>query len=318
VRRLKTLILAVLLIALGGYVYFFELAKGDKGKSEKLLNFKQDEAAAIDLTYPNRAIQIQKDPSGKWKLTQPVRADADGSTVGSLLGALAASDIKRTLEKNPGTADLKSFGLEPPAVKVSITLKNGLTLPTLAVGVKTPLGDSAYARRGRDPTVYLTDGSIVLALEKQPNDLRDKTIVAFPAQQTTRVEIRTPPGQALVLVKDEKEQWTLQAPVKKNARADAVSEYLAALARLKVKTFADDQPGDLKKYGLDRPALKISIDGKDGKNLAALQVGGKSAEGYYARAEGSPAVYTIDEIFYPMLIRRPADFAVAEKSESKK
>jgi hypothetical protein len=317
VRRLKTLILAVLLIALGGYVYFFELAKGDKGKSEKLLDFKPDEAAAIDLTYPNRAIQIQKDPSGKWKLTQPVRADADDSTVGSLLAALAASDIKRTLEKKPGAADLKSFGLEPPAVKVSITLKNGLTLPTLAVGAKTPLGDSAYVRRGSDPTVYLTDAAIVLALEKQPNDLRDKTIVAFPQEQVAKVEIQTL-GQALVLVKGEKKQWTLEAPVKRNARADAVSEYLAALTRLRVKTFADDQPTDLKKYGLDRPALKISIDAKDGKNLAALQVGGKSADGYYARAEGSPAVYTIDEIFYPMLRKQPADFAAEEKQESKK
>lgn len=317
-RRLKTLILAVLLIALGGYVYFFELSKGDKGKSEKLLDFKQDEAAAIDLTYPNRAIQIQKDPSGKWKLTQPMRADADDATVGSLLAALAASDLKRTLEKKPGAADLKSFGLEPPAIKVSITLKNGLTLPTFAVGAKTPLGDSAYVRRGSDPTVYLTDGSIVLALEKQPNDLRDKTIVTFPAQQATKVEIQMPPGQALVLVKGEKEQWTLEAPVKRNAGADAVSEYLAALTRLRVKTFADDQPTDLKKYGLDRPALKISIDGKDGKNLAALQVGGKSADGYYARAEGSPAVYTIDEIFYPMLRKQPADFAAEEKQESKK
>lgn len=316
-RRLNTLFLAVLLIALGGYVYFFELSKGDKGKPEKLIDFKPDEAAGIDLTYPNRAIQIQKDPSGKWKLTQPVRADADDSTVGSLLAALAASDLKRTLEKKPGAADLKNFGLDSPAVQVSITLKNGLTLPPLSVGAKTPLGDSAYVRRGSDPAVYLTSGALVLALEKQPNELRDKTIVAFPAEQVTKLALETP-GQALVLVKGEKEQWMIEAPVKKTARTDAVNEYLAALARLRAKTFADDQSTDLKKYGLDRPALKISIDGKDGKNLAALQVGGKSADGYYARAEGSPAVYTIDEIFYPMLRKQPADFAVEEKPAPKK
>jgi hypothetical protein len=147
--------------------------------------------------------------------------------------------------------------------------------------------------------------------------LRDKTIVAFPQEQVAKVEIQTL-GQALVLVKGDKEQWTLEAPVKRNARADAVSEYLAALTRLRVKTFADDQPTNLKKYGLDRPALKISIDGKDGKNLAALQVGGKSADGYYARAEGSPGVYTIDEIFYPMLRKQPSDFVAEEKQESKK
>ena len=317
-RRLNTLILAVLLIALGGYVYFFELSKGDKGKPEKLIDFKQDEAAGIDLAYPDRTIQIQKHPSGKWKLTQPVRADAEDSTVRSLLAALAAGEIKRTLEKKPGAADLKSFGLDPPAARVSITLRSGLTLPTLMVGAKTPLGDSAYARRGSDPAVYLADGSLVPALQKQPNDLRDKTIVAFPEELATKIEIQTPPGPTLVLVKGEKEQWMIEAPSKKSARADAVNEYLASLKRLRIKTFADDQPADLKKYGLDRAPLKISVDGKDGKNLATIELGSKSADGYYAKAEGSSAVYIIDEIFYPMLRKQPADFVTEEKQEPKK
>jgi hypothetical protein len=311
-RGLKTLVLAVLLLALGGYVYFFELGKEDKGKSERLLDFKPDEAAGIDLAYPNRALQLQKDSSGKWKLVQPARADADDSTVRSLLGAVAASDIKRPLEKNPSAQDLKSFGLDPPAVKVSITLKNGLTLALLSIGAKTPLGDSAYVRRGNDAGVYLTDGSILLALEKEPNQLRDRTVLVFPRDQVTTLAIETP-KQALTLAQREKEKWTLEAPVKSPARADAVNEYLSALARLKAKTFADDQPADLKKYGLDRAALKISLEGKDGKNLAALYVGGKSADGYYVRAEGNSSVYTIDEFSYSTLGKQPADFAAEEK-----
>jgi hypothetical protein len=317
VRRLNTLILAVLLIALGGYVYFFELSKGEKGKPETLLTFKSDEVTGIDVAYPERAVQLQKDSSGKWKLTQPLQAGADDAAVGSLIAALAAADIKRTLEKKPSAEDLKSFGLDPPSGRISLTLKSGLTLPQLVVGAKTPLGDSAYARRGSDPVVYLTRAALVFALEKQPNDLRDKTIVAFPPGPATRLQIQTT-GPALVLVKGEKEEWTMEAPLKKTAKADAVTGYLAQLAQLKAKTFADDQPADLKKYGLDRAALKISVDGKDGKNLATLRVGGKSADGYYATAEGSPTVYTIDERFYNQLRKQPADFAAEEKSEAKK
>jgi len=317
VRRLNTLILAVLLVALGAYVYFFELAKDPKGKSERLLDFKNDEVTGIDLAYPERTIQLQKDPSGKWKITQPLQSGADDAAVASLIAALAAADIRRTLEKKPSAEDLKSFGLDPPAVKASITLKSGLTLPQLIVGAKTPLGDSAYVRRGSDPVVYLTGASLVFALEKQPNDLRDKTIVAFPLGQATRLQIQTT-GPALVLVKGEKEEWTMEAPLKKTAKADAVNGYLAQLAELKAKTFADDQPADLKKYGLDRAALKISVDGKDGKNLATLRVGGKRVDGYYATAEGNPTVYTIDERFYNLFRKQPADFAAEEKEEAKK
>lgn len=317
VRRLNTLILAVLLAALGGYVYFFELAKDIKEKSERLLDFKNDEVTGIDLAYAERAIQLQKEASDKWKITQPLQAAADDSAVGSLIAAIAAADIKRPLEKKPSADELKSFGLDPPSAKVSLTLKSGLTLPQLVVGAKTPLGDSAYARRGSDPVVYLTGASLVFALEKQPNDLRDKTIVSFPLELATRLEIQTT-GQALVLLKGLKEEWTMEAPLKKTVKADAANGYLAQLAQLKAKTFADDQPADLKKYGLDRAALKISVDGKDGKNLATLRVGGKSADGYYATAEENPAVYTIDARFYNLLRKQPADFAAEEKAEAKK
>jgi hypothetical protein len=308
--------LAVLLVALGGYVYFFELAKDKKGESERLLDFKNAEVTAVDLAYPERAIQLQKDAAGKWKIVQPLREGADEAAVGSLIAALAAADIRRILEKKPVSEDLKSFGLDPPAARVSLTLKSGLTLPQLAVGAKTPLGDSAYVRRGSDPAVYLTGAALVVALEKQPNDLRDRTIVAFTPDQATRLQIQMP-GQALVLAKGEKEEWTIKAPLKKTADAGAVTGYLAQLAQLKAKTFVDDQPADLKKYALDRAALKISVD-KDGKNLATLRVGGKSADGYYATAEGTPAVYTIDERSYHLIMKQPADFAAEEKAAEKK
>ena len=316
-RPRHTLILAVILVLLGAYVYFFELQKGEKGKSERLFNFKEDEVAGIVLGYPEREIQLQREPSGRWKLTQPLQADADKSIISSTLAALSAGDIKRTLEKKPSPEDIKSFGLDRPTVKVSITLKSGLTLTTLIVGAKTPLGDSAYIQRGSDPAVYLTGAALAFALAKEPNDLRDKAILAFPQEQVARLGIQTP-QESLVLTKGEKEQWILEAPVKKNAKADAVSDYLAALAQLRAKTFVDDQPRELKKYGLDPAALKISVDGKDGKNLATLQIGGKSGETYYARREGNPTVYAIDESAYKFLRKQLADFLAEEKSEQKK
>ena len=316
-RLSHTLILAVILVVLGGYVYFFELQKGEKGKPDRLLNFKEDEAASVVLSYPEREIQLLREPSGKWKLTQPLQAGADGSAVRSILSALSASEIKRTLEKKPGPDDIKSFGLDRPAVKVSLTLKNGLTLPSLIVGAKTPLGDSAYVQRGSDPGVYLTGAMLPLVLEKEPNDLRDKTVLDFPPAQVARLGIQTP-EESLILTKSEKEQWTIEAPVKKNAKAAAVTGYLAALAELRAQTFVDDQPKELKKYGLDPAALKISIDGKDGKNLAALQIGGKSGESYYAKREGNPTVYAIDGSSYKLLRKQPADFLAEEKKEPKK
>jgi hypothetical protein len=317
VRRLNTIALAVVLVVLGAYVYFFELSKDAKGKSDKLFNLKSEDVAGIALAYPRQEIQLQRDASGRWKITQPLQAPADDAAVAGIVAALSAAEIKRTLETKPGAEDLKNFGLSPPAAKVSVTLKNGLTLPTLNVGAKTPLGDSAYVQRGAEPAVYLTGAALAFALEKEPNDLRDKTVVPFPLEQAARLEIQTP-GKSLVLAKGEKDDWTIEAPVKKNAKADAVIGFLAMLAQLRARSFVDDQPADVKKYGLDRAAAKISVGSKDGKNLAALEIGGKSGNTYYARREGNSTVYAIDESSYQMLQKTPEDFVAEEKAPPKK
>jgi uncharacterized protein DUF4340 len=317
VRRLNTIALAVLLVLLGAYVYFFELSKDDKGKSDKLFNLKSEDVAGIALGYPRQEIQLRREATGQWRIIQPLQAPADDAAVAGLVAALSAGEIKRTLEKKPGAEDLKNFGLSPPAVKVAVTLKNGLTLPTLNVGARTPLGDSAYVQRGGEPGVYLTGAALAFALEKEPNDFRDKTLVPFPLEQAARLEIQTP-GKSLVLAKGEKDEWTIEAAVKKNAKADAVIGYLATLTQLRARSFVDDQPADVKKYGLDRPTAKISVGAKDGTNLAVLEIGGKSVNTYYARREGNPTVYAIDESSYQTLQKAPEDFVGEEKAAPKK
>ena len=173
-RRRNTLILAALLIILGAYVYFFEIRPGEKPKGDRLIAFKPEEVASILLTYPKQEIQLQKDPGGRWRLTQPLQAAANGSTVGAHLAALTAGTIQRSLEKKPAAEDLKSFGLDRPAIKISITLASGITLPGLIVGATTPLGNAAYVQRGGDPTVYLVEAALALGFEKKSDDFRDR------------------------------------------------------------------------------------------------------------------------------------------------
>lgn len=312
--RRNTIVLAVLLVLLAAYVYFFERAKPEPGKNEKLLNFNGSGPAGIVLDYPGREIELRQDDAGRWRLVQPLQAPADAAAIAGLLGALGAADIQRALEKKPAPEDLKNFGLTPPAAKVSLTLKNGLTLPQLLVGGKAPMGDSAYVQRGGDPGVYLTGGALAAALEKEPNDFRDRTILQLPAEPAARLEIQTA-GKILALAKDDKEQWTL-APAGRPAKADAVYKYIGALTTLRARAFIDDRV-DPKRYGLDRPAVRISLGAKDGKGLAAIEAG-QAGGAYYARRAGEPTVYVIDEEAFKGLMKEEKDFEGEEKAGEKK
>lgn len=306
-RLRNTLLLAIVFILLGGYIFLFELQKERKEKSEILLDFKEEDVEEMILSYPQQEIRLQREPSGKWKITQPVQAAADESAVGGILSALQTSRVQRIVEKKPSPEDVKAFGLDNPEVKVLITLQKGKTLPAILVGAKTPLSNSAYVRRGSELGVLLTSASLRSTLEKKLYDLRDKEILSFSPDQVTRLQIRTP-KESLVLVKGEKAEWQVETPTKGKSKPGVVAAYLAALGALRAKGFAEDEPKDIKKYGLVPPSVEISLDGKDGKKLGSLLLGSKGGGEYYAKREGSPTVFSVDEFSYNQLTKQPSDF----------
>ena len=152
-------------------------------------------------------------------------------------------------------------------------------------------------------------------LEKDLTVLRDKEILSVPRDQVAKLQITTP-KETLVLAKGEKDEWRVEAPKKGVAKQPVVSDYLTLLSRLRAKGFADDEAKDLKKYGLDSPAVKISAAAKDGKIVETLLVGNKTGIEYYAAREGNPTVYTIDEFSYNELNKQLTDFLEQEKKES--
>jgi hypothetical protein len=441
VHARKSLIVAVLLLILGAYVYFFEFQKDTADKGEKLLKFTPDEITGVVINDGQQEIRLQKDDSGKWKITSPIQAGADESTVSGVLAALSSAEITRTLVPNPSAEELKSFGLERPSIKVSVTTKSGLTLPGLLIGAKTPVGSSVYVKRetkndvllanasvvpslqrsvkdfrdkrilefkadavkqlifrgarkdwvlekkgddwfvdgpkvyranpaevgamlsavrfmsaqdfieaevadrrryGLDPprlrlslsfgdgqrdiyfgssteqtgeiylaldsapTIYTVRTDVVKMLDKDSLALRDKTILPFSMDQVAKLKIERP-KDALALVKSENNNWSLEAPKKDAVAQETVTQYLRALRDLKTTRFVEDDAKDLKRFGLNQPSLRISLETKEGKNFG-LAIGGKTGSEYYARREDSPALYAIDESTYRQIDKSIIDF----------
>ncbi len=184
-RLRNTVVLAVLFILLGAYIYFFELQEETSKKTERLLSFKEEDVQGVVLSYAEREIRLRRDARGRWRLVDPLEAAADDSAVDGILSALRASEVRRAFEERPSQMDLQDYGLDKPAIKVSITLKNGTALPPILIGARTPVGNSVYVRRGADGGVILTDASLLgnLAekelsnrLNKQPADSLEEEV----------------------------------------------------------------------------------------------------------------------------------------------
>jgi len=299
VRPRNTVLLLLVLAALGAYVYWVELPHEAKQAAEKkLVALERDGVTGIALDYPDHSIALEKSPEGRWRIVKPVAADADDAAVKSLIAAVADAEVTRTLE-DVGDK-LASYGLDKPEVTVGITRKEGGALPPIKVGKTTAIGFSAYVQKGDDPKVYVTGGALQSGLKKQIRDLRDKTIITFEDQDVQQLELTRGSDAPLILDRLDAERWRITAPASFPADSAEVRALLASLRGIRADDFvSDDAAADLQAYGLAVPRLKVSVRlGKD-RAQKTLLIGAsrteKDQKGLYAkRAEGA-TVYGISE-----------------------
>lgn len=285
----KALVMVTILLALGAYVYFVEFAQQRaEAEKKKLLVFDQEAVSAVTLTYPDRTLQLKRDTDGNWRITAPLEAKADPTTVTNLVNAIANVEVTRILEDITQDQDL--YGLKTPVAKVAVALKDGTTLPLIAIGKDTPVGFSVYVQKEGDARIFLTPQSFRLGMTKEVKDLRDKTIIAFETEDVNRVEI-TAPDTAIVLSKGDA-GWTLEKPMSTRADEAQVRSFLSSVRGMRAQDFIDQPLLALEEFGLAPPQLAVSLTvGADGAQKTVLIGGEKNTDTggkqrYVKRGEG--------------------------------
>lgn len=128
-----TLVLLVLAILLGGFVYFYEFQwksqqEQVKKKKQQLFAFKEDDVKALKITTPSETINLERSPESgktKWLMKSPDTVPANDGTVAYLLNLLETETTQRSL--NTSASELAQFGLKQPQATIDITLNNQKT-----------------------------------------------------------------------------------------------------------------------------------------------------------------------------------------------
>jgi hypothetical protein len=141
-------------------------------------------------------------------------------------------------------------------------------------------------------------------LSKKPGDLRDKTLLSFKRDDASRVTIATP-AQTLELTHAGKD-WSITKPAPGKPNDDRLSTLLFTLEVVKGSRLVEEKPGNLAKYGLDQPELRVEVALPKGPQ--ELLIGKKaSASEYYARSNGQDAVFTVPDFTVTDLKIKPAE-----------
>ncbi len=290
----NTLLLALILAGLGAYLYLVEMPReAAKTAAKSLISFDKSKVSKIQLSYPDRKITLEKS-GDEWRLTEPLKADADQTAVSNLINSIASAEVSNSFETKD--KDLGVYGLDKPTATVTLTLEDGTAVPAIKIGKKTSVGYSAYVAKGDEGKVYVTSASFRYGMDKKVKDLREKRLFTFKDDEVRKISIVRSGEKDIELVK-QGDKWEIAKPGNYPADGNQVRTLLSSLRSLRATDFIDDSPEELAKYGLDKPQLIVTLFlGKDMARKSVLvgkQLGENEKQGYYAKREAKETVYSI-------------------------
>ncbi|MCL6752097.1 DUF4340 domain-containing protein [Nostoc sp. CCCryo 231-06] len=126
-----TLILILLTLGLGSFVYFHEIRgatvrEETKEQKQRIFSFGEDDVQSLTVTTKKVTLNLERNPESssnpKWLIKSPVSGPANDAIVSYLMDLLVKGNSNRTL--STPAKELKEFALDQPQATINITLKN--------------------------------------------------------------------------------------------------------------------------------------------------------------------------------------------------
>lgn len=267
----------------------------DDLRDKKVTRFNKDKVTKLVLKHPDETIVCVRSGEERWKLTAPIKMDADKTTVEDLLDKLSNLEAQKYINDNPKKKDLRKYALLHPSFTVEVWLKGRSKPVRLQVGTKSSEDTTRYyARSTAGRSVFLIDETSLKDIKKRTNDLRSKKLLVFDTGKIERIKLHYDNKRIEIhrkRAKDEEEtQWFMTKPVRMRADKWRVDDLLWAIHDLEADEFID-APKALSEYGLDKPQVKVELYEEKRKKPLILTVGKMATEdSVYAKAGDAKVV----------------------------
>jgi len=274
------------------------------------------EIDAATGTSKDGSVTFPVDPGGMtWSLKgSQLTAAPDNNALSTM--ASSVSMLTAAQKVTDSAADLSEYGLDKPAVTVDVQYQNGKGYK-LGIGGKTPDKNSYYASLQGDSSVYIIDSYTAEGFKSSLDGVLDKSlpgintltlqhfsvtqggkpVVSFPRQYASPDQSGSSADSMFnELVMDQ--PYSGEKAYCSNIAAlllgnDAVNNGQSQY-NLSMDSLVELGAADLSKYGLDNPALSVSMG--DGANQLNLSIGGKASDtAHYCMEGGAGSVFTLPD-----------------------
>lgn len=188
----KPSLLILIMVALSGYLYFFEIKGAEQRKLAEerkkeeawrriqIFPFQVEAIETIRLVKNNQAIVYHKEDS-VWWMKEPLTMRGGEDAVNDII-----QSIIRVVETDPvadNPSDLVQFGLDQPSMAIGVKLKGEEKMRTLLLGSDNPTSTTIYAKLNDSPRVFLVGSLIRWEVKKEFNNVNNRTGPFFSGQK---------------------------------------------------------------------------------------------------------------------------------------
>jgi len=279
-------------------------------RDKQVMVFQDDAVSAVEIAPAGEApVKVTRKDKDAWTV-DPGDHPADSTEVRSYLSSVRAT--RATDFPDDGATDLAKYGLDHPRLTVRVTTSTAGAAPlTLLLGGEMTEGAQklVYAKRDDQPIVYALGDWTVRTLTKSAPQFRDKTVLGFDPVRVGQAVLERKDGGGATLKRTES-AWQVDGTDKK-PKPDAVTRFLDDVRDLRGSDVAAEPPGELGRFGLDAPDLRLTLTDKDGQPIGTVAAARKDTK-YYAMRTGGETVFEVRDYMYTRLDKRQTDFLESE------
>lgn len=275
-------------------------------RQKHLAAFATDRVTRVAFTGPRGDVVLAKDAEGTWKLEKPAEGKTESGSVVEFLNGLKDAAIEQFLDPPAeGALDLAPLGLDQAQRRtVTLTLKADKagapeTTLTFHVGGRTEDQALLHLQRAGDSFALAAKTTLDETINLGDLAFRDREVLTFSKSDARELTIVRGGVTYTCSRPDDKDEWSLTAPVKAKSDYSSVSNILWDLSSLRAKALVAEKPADLTAYGLDSPTVTATVtyqsgEGDERKSVSrTLHVGAKADEAAYARLADGDLVFTL-------------------------
>ncbi len=310
----------VLLVGMLYALRFESAPTSDQAKDQPKPVFRglaAESISAIAVSEPKGDYRLEKNNAGTWLLTSPPDTGVEKEVVEKLTETLAALQTQGSLPAAELQRNMADYAFEKPQLAFRISSKQGEH--SLLFGKRHPFLPLHYAQTDNKAEVLLIGALDFQALNKSKADVREHAIFHFSADQIEELKITLPEDKETKLRRAADGKWFFSDEEGEfEADPNVARDTAADIAQIQAKSFVDDPNAKLNTFGLEPPAVKVSLKLKGKTERIEFRAGEydqpKDGEqkvlkrAFSLKLETEPTIYEVGRRFYSDLIQGSVHF----------